>query len=206
MNIRYFFEKMGDAYYLSKRNNNITMRKFFLVATPILFFAALICRFLLIGLFIADILLNACFLLSFFYMYSIGTIKNSVLGRLSYIAISIFIIGLFFKLQHWPYSGILILFGLTAITVMYTIHFIIKRKKKLLDWIKVFAVFIKAVASMFWILHWSYREELSIASTIVLIALIAVFYIRVMKNDLNKDDEQEHSIANSGNDIFNYKS
>jgi uncharacterized membrane protein len=180
------------------------MRKFFLVVTPLLFFVALIFRFLLIELSIADILLNVCFLLSLIYMYSIGTFKNSKLGRLSYITLSIFIIGALFKLMHWPYGGILILFGLTAIMVIYTIYFIMKRQKKLLDWIKVFAVLIKTVASMFWISHWSYREELSVASTIVLIALIIVFYIRVMKNDLDKNEEPEHSIANTGNDIFNY--
>jgi hypothetical protein len=181
------------------------MRKFFLIATPILFSAAFICQFLFIESGIANTLWNLCFFFPLLYMYSIGTFKNSRWGRLSYFAFSAFIIGTLFKLMHWPYSGLLILSSLVAIIVTYAIHFMIKRKKKFLDWMKVFAVTIKAIASMFWMSHWSYREELSMASIVMLIALIVVFYIRVLKNNLDENEVPEHSIANSGNDIFNYK-
>jgi len=179
------------------------MKKAFLIATPVLFCIALLCQFVFPVLGAANTAWNLFLLVSCGYMYYTGTFKRTIAGRLCYITLALLITGMLFKLQHWPGGSLFIFVSLCAIIVIYSIHFILKRQKKLLDWMKVFAVVIKAVAAMFWMLHWMHRTEISIASIAVLLLLIAVFYIRVFSGD--EDVEKEEAIADSGNDIFVYK-
>ncbi len=175
------------------------MKKLFLIATPTLFCLALLCQFVFPELGAANTVWNLFLLVSCGYMYYTGTFKRTIAERLCYFAFALLAIGMLFKLQHWPYGGIMILISLAAVMVIYTIHFMLKRQKKLLDWMKEATIVTKAVAAMSWMLHWMYRYELLVTSTVMLILLVTVFYIRVATGD--EGVKNADSIVNSGNNI-----
>ena len=75
---------------------------------------------------------------------------NTVVRNLLNISISLLLIGILFKIQHYAYAGELIFTGYGAIFILYPIRFYHKQPKVLLDYLKVglvlsFIIFLKKI-------------------------------------------------------------
>lgn len=66
--------------------------------------------------------------------------KPKKFGLIIRICVSILLIGLLFKIMHWPFANALLLITISAILIFYSIRFILKTKKEILDYVKWFLV------------------------------------------------------------------
>ena len=100
--------------------------------------------------------------------------RKTIFGRLTYIFLSVIIVGFLFKLQHWPFAGTTLMIGYVGIMITYAIRFITKKQKHLLDILKLLWVQTTAIISLLILMHRIGREY-SIINALLFIALICVF-------------------------------
>lgn len=63
--------------------------------------------------------------------------NSTVIVRLIRLSFPIIIIGILFKIRHWPYSQELMTIGLGLIVLLYPIRYYLKTTKRLIDYIKL---------------------------------------------------------------------
>lgn len=56
------------------------------------------------------------------------------------IALSSVILGLLFKLHHWPYGNEIILIACIALAILYSVRFALKKAKVVLDYVKLLLI------------------------------------------------------------------
>ena len=91
------------------------------------------------------------------------------------IAIVILIFGALFKIMHWPYANNLMLLGGASIGILYTIRFVYKREKTILDYVKLAMILIwvfNYLSNAFQIFYVPYIYEI-----LLLILFIYWFYV-----------------------------
>lgn len=96
-------------------------------------------------------------------------------SRLTRLSISIIIVGVLFKIMHWPMSGPILAVGFLSILIFYLIYIIRKGKRNLVVWIKLIFLTTFLMGRFFKMAHWPYSDELTIASFLLLCALIFEF-------------------------------
>jgi hypothetical protein len=144
----------------------------------------------------------ACFVfLALGRMLYNGSFKHTIWCRISYFGLATLIVGMLFKLQHWPGGHISILTGCSTIGIVYVIHFIKKRVKAVLDWEKVFYVAILMVTITFRMLHYGYNEVMSWLLLIAGISLIVTFYFY----ELKRIEEVSVELDHEGENVFKYE-
>lgn len=90
------------------------------------------------------------------------------------ISFAVFILAILFKIQHWPGAGILLIVFPFAVTTIYTLWFIGKENKQLLDILKLFWVPVYLASVIVKMLHFPYAFELNLAQFILFIAMLAL--------------------------------
>ncbi len=100
--------------------------------------------------------------------------SKTIFGRLTYLFLSVIIVGFLFRLLHWSFAGITFMIGYVGIMITYVIRFIIKKQKLLLDILKLLWVQTTAIISLLTLMHRIDREY-SIINALLFIALICVF-------------------------------
>jgi len=72
----------------------------------------------------------------------IETKNNSlkVIGFFIRLLLALFIIGILFKIMHWPFANILILASSLGIIILYPIRFYLNNNKETLNYVKLFLV------------------------------------------------------------------
>jgi hypothetical protein len=126
---------------------------------------------------IATCLKIASFGVNVFWIYFMvreSKFNKTIFGRLTLIFISVIIIGFLFKLQHWANAGTLLIFGYVGIMITYTIRFIAKKQKLLLDIFKLIWVETTALISLLVLMHRIDRDY-TIINSLLFIAVICLF-------------------------------
>ena len=100
--------------------------------------------------------------------------SKTIFGRLTYLFLSVIIVGFLFRLLHWSFAGTTFMIGYVGIMITYVIRFIIKKQKLLLDILKLLWVQTTAIISLLTLMHRIDREY-SIINALLFIALICVF-------------------------------
>ena len=88
------------------------------------------------------------------------------------VAIAIFLLGTLFKIMHWPGVASLLIMGAGLVIVLYTIRFIVKKEKNIMDLVKFFCVL---AATYFYLakdFHWP-----SLNYGIYIIDVMGVFWL-----------------------------
>jgi len=101
-------------------------------------------------------------------------IKDKKLRKPLRLLISLLIIGMLFKIIHWPYSSILIISAFSGIAVLYPIRFKNKTNKALLDYIKLVLVISWVLNSLFTLYHLPYGLLFKIITPIAFISWFAM--------------------------------
>lgn len=119
--------------------------------------------------------------------------KKKILGAPLRISIAFLIVGMLFKIQHWPYANLIIVSAFIAIALLYSFRFGNKEKKILLDYIKLSLVVFWSVNGIFTILHLPYKvifQLIASISFILWLLLEGISYFKqsqeTVKTDLSK--------------------
>lgn len=113
------------------------------------------------------------FLTGIYLLVNNGSFIKSSLFRFTYLFIGIAIVGVLFKIMHWPGSSILLLLSFPGLIGTYGIYFITKQNKHWTDFVKlglVFAVVSERLCTIFRVFE--YSELLQIFSVLVLTLLL----------------------------------
>ncbi len=90
------------------------------------------------------------------------------------ISIAVLIIGILFKIMHWPYGNIIITVAFSSISILYIFRFLNKTNKKWLDYAKLLLVVSFSIRGIFVILHLPFKDVLNIVALIAVIGWLAL--------------------------------
>ncbi len=93
------------------------------------------------------------------------------------ISIALALLGILFKIMHWPFPGVLLFVGVTGIVIFYSIQFFQKQPKTLLDYSKLALLISFLIYYLLQVLHLPYSYIFRIATQIALVVFI-ILYIR----------------------------
>lgn len=84
---------------------------------------------------------GVCIILYFaipvYMMTSDSRLFKTIYGKGLLAGAALFIVGLLFEIQHWYGANIILRIAVAALLMTYLVRFIYKKKKGLLDWLKV---------------------------------------------------------------------
>lgn len=101
-----------------------------------------------------------------------GTFIYSPEYRFVKLAIAIVLIGVLFKIMHWPFSAYMLILGAMSISILYLYHLIKNNRTKWSDFLKLFVILTVSVGRLFKIFHWPYSKEISVIGMIALLILV----------------------------------
>jgi hypothetical protein len=122
---------------------------------------------------------------------------------LFYLFLVLVIIGVLFRLQHWPGGVILTFAGCLGTMVSYVLHFSWKKIKYGLDWVKCFYVVTLMLGLIWDIFHYPYQVLFNLAVGFFFIVANLVFYIDECKG-VDRRAIKKDVIADMGTHIFSY--
>ena len=103
-----------------------------------------------------------------------GTFKNPPIWRVAGLTVAVTLFGVLFKIQHWPLADTLLILGISALVVTYTVHYALKASKRMSDHLKAGWVIVNSGAALIRVEHWS-----TIANELNYVA-IALFWCMVI--------------------------
>lgn len=110
-----------------------------------------------------------------------GTLRKTTYFKLISVFIGLLIFGAMFKVMHWPGASIILIISLIGIPLIYTIHFLKKTIKNILDFLKLAWVLTPYIAVLFVIMNWG-PKELTYLSNIIMLFSIIHFALICIKN------------------------
>lgn len=126
---------------------------------------------------------NAFKLISIILLLSYGTFYNSKpYFRFALGCYFIIVIGVMLKIMHWPMSNIFLSIGILSVPLIYFIFFIMKPKKKLLDYLKALFVITYYLAVCLKIFHLPGSAPLFVSETLIFDIMLTVFVIDYYNN------------------------
>ncbi len=185
------------------------MKKIYLVLTPVLlllvalsFGTAYVQGFESGEIFnsIFSISLAAVTFLSLGMMFREGTFRKTVWCRFAYVGTAILIMGILFRIQHWPNALAMVITGSGLITISYLVHFIRKPMKQVLDWFKAVAVCVFFLNILSALARFPFREEFNLLAVLLVLGLICMYYVEVMK----AKKKPEAKLTIDGEELFDY--
>lgn len=103
-----------------------------------------------------------------------GMFRNPPIWRVASLSVAVTLFGVLSKIQHWPWADALLILGISAFVSIYTVHYALKRRKRMSDHLKAVWVIINFSAALIRVEHWS-----TIANELNYLA-IAVFWCMVI--------------------------
>ena len=85
-----------------------------------------------------------------------GSLMKSKMFITLMVLLIISVAGFLIKILHWAGADLMIMIGLSGISLVYIIHFLLKKAKKLTDYLKVIWLLSFSMGALFMILHWHY--------------------------------------------------
>jgi len=89
--------------------------------------------------------------------------KHKILKAPIRISLAVFILGLLFKIMHWPYSWLIITVSCASVMIFYSLRFLNKNTKEILDYTKLILVFSWGLNAVFAINHLPYKIIFNVA-------------------------------------------
>lgn len=112
--------------------------------------------------------------------------KKLILFISAFIAGVAFILGMLFKIQHWPWSGILISFGMLTGIILFLPSLLIhlfqdkeKKHKRVLYISGVVSILIYSMGFWFRIMHWALAGSLILLGSLLLIFIVFPWFARI---------------------------
>lgn len=125
--------------------------------------------------FIADKLFVYC---CFSLLLLNGTFAKTKYAWLVNIGIGVLIVGVLFKIMHWPGANELLIIGFSSIFILYLFHFIMRKKYQLVFGVaKLLLLLMYLGSKLFTILHWPYNTVLQMVAPIVLFIVVGSFIL-----------------------------
>lgn len=112
-----------------------------------------------------------------FMLIANGTFILSKYYKFIKLPVALYVIGLLFVIEHWPYANIILIATVCSIILIYSLSFIAKPSKEVLDYTKllwVITYFGYALLKYFHLL----REEYQLISTACLWTSIGLYLIQ----------------------------
>lgn len=120
-------------------------------------------------------------------------IQHHILNILRILA-GCFVMGILFKIMHWPGAKLILSSVLILLPIVYSIRFYFKDKKLFSDYLKLVLVIIGSFAYLLHkILHWPFGKELYILT----LALLCVFLLFQVYRYLFKNETEQSPIWNT---------
>lgn len=119
-------------------------------------------------------------------------------------SIAVIILGILFKIFHLQFAFILFIVGALGIIVFYSLRFLQKQPKKLLDYSKLFLVVTFLIHYVLRVFHYSFNTIFSLLFQIALVVFIIlsirdVFFVKhenVIENDREHRSNTTHKNIN----------
>jgi hypothetical protein len=186
------------------------MRKLYLILTPLLLIATLTCYFFSwLKVFPPEfwgIASNLWILMTVFaygIMFLKGTLKKKKLSILIYLSFLLLFMGGAFRIQHWPGGNTSMLGGAAGVIIVYLIHFVQKREKFLIDWMKWCYITALMISFMLKTIYHPLQIYVAWVATILCLVPIGLFYFDEWKG-IDRNLVSKAAISNTGEEIFIY--
>jgi hypothetical protein len=140
-------------------------------------------------------------------------IMNNKIKVSSLISIILIVIGAVFKLNHWPYAALALLFGMAVFNFFflpfytaYLLNAAFDKKIKIV--ISAFSILagVLSIATIFQIQHWPGNGVVSISSVlltlVILLVTIPILIIKVFKSEISNNQKFSISFVYLGSALF----
>lgn len=104
-----------------------------------------------------------------------GTFRRTVYWRAVLLLVSAFLVGTMFKIMHWAFANLLLGSSLGLVALIYGAWFFQKRRKSLLDVLKMLAVSVACGSRLNTLLHLT-PYDFSLLSTLLVWLCIGAYY------------------------------
>ena len=91
------------------------------------------------------------------------------------------IAGVVFKIMHWPLGLPMLLSGLSIVTVLYSVRYVFKQNKTILDLLKLLWILSLLISVILKLEHWPYGEVAITVQSVLFIAVFVSFYLQDIK-------------------------
>lgn len=125
--------------------------------------------------------LNGGQLIGLVLLINNGTLMKTIYGRIISFGIGILIIGVLFKIMHWPGYPLILLIAVLLIVTTYSVRFLKKKEKKRLDILKFLWVIIGYSITIMILQHWI-SDEYSIVAQILFWLALTDFVITGLRD------------------------
>jgi len=115
-------------------------------------------------------------MVGFVFLMRNGTFHKTIFLKIALIISSVIIIGILFKIMHWPGSNIMLTLGFSSMIVNYGIRYAKKTTKSRLDYLKLLWVASSFIISLGIIMHWGFKDFALVPHIILLITVIYFAY------------------------------
>ncbi|TMM58355.1 hypothetical protein FEE95_02690 [Maribacter algarum] len=106
------------------------------------------------------------------------------------LSIAVAILGILFKIMHWPYPGVLLLTGTLGIAIFYSLRFSQKHPKTLLDYSKLFLLIAFLFHYKFKVFHLAYGYIFTTIMQVAFVLLISAHIREVWFLDTDADTDE----------------
>lgn len=114
--------------------------------------------------------------------------NSNFIVRLLRLTIPIFILGVLFKIMHWPYASFLILISVVLLVLLYPIRFYLKKEKRVIDYSKLFLLIAFPISYYLKVFHYPTPLFLTIISLVSFYSWILLEFIDLYNKHENKND------------------
>jgi len=104
--------------------------------------------------------------------------------RLINIGIAILIIGMLFSIEHLPFGYQIITLGFVIISIFYFLHFLIKKSKQFIDYVKLILVFLWSINGLLKTHHLLYTPIVS-----RLFVIFIIVWVMLELSDLGSNNK-----------------
>ncbi|MCF8296312.1 MAG: hypothetical protein K9J13_02105 [Saprospiraceae bacterium] len=125
--------------------------------------------------------------------------ENKILKSPLLISIGILLIGILFKIQHYPYADWIVSIAFTSISVLYIFRFVNKKKKTLLNILKLVLVVSWSINGIFTLLHLPFGYIFGLISSV---SFIAWFWLEGFAYFGNRNSKDSNPMLNISNWIY----
>jgi hypothetical protein len=139
-----------------------------------------------------------------FTMFFTGTFRKTIFGKLSYIVFALIIIAQLFRLQHWPGAGAIGLTASVTLALLYLLHFLRKKKKTSLDWLKLIYVLVLCSSYFIEFLYLPVLYLKSIVHWMVALLTNLFFYLHIRHSAHNPEDTLP-LLSEKEQELFDYE-
>ncbi|WMJ73622.1 hypothetical protein RCC89_10675 [Cytophagaceae bacterium ABcell3] len=110
-----------------------------------------------------------------------GSLRSrTVFYSLMIVSAGIFVLGNLLEIMHWPGADVFITTGLAGLPLVYSVHYLSKEVKQLLDHLKVLWVWLFVVPVFLRVFHVSYPTFMLFAEWGVFLLLFSLFAFKML--------------------------